>query len=408
MFPWKRQQPPSVPATQAEDQSEHLAHERLNSLINNMADGVLALDQDVNIVIYNGAALNLLDRNDPIGQKPLSEVFHPIDKDGGAVDVNALVKAAATPTVNRDYRLKYGDDSAINLYMSIAPVKLGYGEQGQQGYVVLIRDITHEKSLEEERDEFISVVSHELRTPIAITEGNVSNAMFIADKSGDIASIKKALAEAHDQVIFLADLVNDLSMLSRAERGVMPVDVAPIDIPAFVEELMKSYQKQATECGLNLVSKVAVSPGTTLYSSKLYVREVLQNFITNALKYTESGSVTIAAESNVDGGIKFSVADTGIGISQGDQKRVFEKFFRSGDFRTTKASGTGLGLYVTQKLAKLMNAKITFASELNQGSTFYINVPNLPVQAEPAAPNAPQGAQPSASAPSAAAGQPPA
>jgi len=77
-----------------------------------------------------------------------------------------------------------------NLYLSIAPVYLGYGQKGDRGFVLLMRDITKEKSLEEERDEFISVVSHELRTPIAITEGNISNAQFIAKKSGDITESK--------------------------------------------------------------------------------------------------------------------------------------------------------------------------------------------------------------------------
>lgn len=364
--------PPTNPATSA-----RLAHERLNSLINSMADGVIAVDKSVDVVLYNGAALNILDRNDPIEHKPLAEVLQPIDKDNNPVDIATLVTRATTPTTNRDLRLKYDDDSIINLYTSIAPVRLGYGERGQQGYVILLRDITHEKSLEEERDEFISVVSHELRTPIAITEGNVSNAQFIAEKTGDIDQIKKALDEAHVQVLFLADLVNDLSMLSRAERGLVPVDVGEINVNGFIDELVANYQKQAEEKGLKLVAHSKVGADTMLYSSKLYVREGLQNFITNSLKYTEQGSITISAEKIKDG-IKFSVTDTGIGISQSDQKRIFEKFFRSGDFRTTKASGTGLGLYVTKKLARLMGAEITFDSVLNKGSTFYLSIPNLP------------------------------
>ena len=357
--------------------SARLAHERLNSLINSMADAVIAVDKNVDVVLYNGAALNILDRNDPIEHKSLASVFHPVDKDNNPVDVTALVSGVTMPTTNRDMRLQYGDDSAINLYTSIAPVRLGYGERGQQGYVILLRDISHEKSLEEERDEFISVVSHELRTPIAITEGNVSNAQFIAEKSGDMDQIQRALNEAHTQVLFLADLVNDLSMLSRAERGMVPIDVGEVNVMGFVNELVNNYQKQAEEKGLTLAIRGTIDPNLTLYSSKLYVRETLQNFITNSLKYTEKGGVTISAEA-LTNGVKFAVQDTGIGISHSDQKRIFEKFFRSGDFRTTKASGTGLGLYVTKKLARLMGAEITFDSELNKGSTFYLSIPNLP------------------------------
>lgn len=373
---------------------DQLAHERLVSLINSMADGVIAVDKDVRVVIYNGAALNILDRNDPIEQRPLDDIFHPLDKDDKPVNVTKLVRSATVPTANRDLTLKYADGSSISIYTSIAPVRLGYGEQGQQGYVILLRDISQEKSLEEERDEFISVVSHELRTPIAITEGNIGNAEFIVEKSGDIEKVKQALHEAHNQTLFLAGLVNDLAMLSRAERGVTPVDVEPIDISALLDELVHNYGEQASAKGLKLTSHLTGNRKPQLVCSKLYVREVLQNFITNSIKYTETGSVTISAEGIPDG-VKFAVSDTGIGISKPDQKKVFQKFFRSGDFRTTKASGTGLGLYVTAKLARLLNAHITLVSELNKGSTFTINVPNMPLpKTEPDVANAASGPKP--------------
>jgi signal transduction histidine kinase len=113
-----------------------------------------------------------------------------------------------------------------------------------------------------------------------------------------------------------------------------------------------------------------------LQSSKLYVREILQNFITNAIKYTESGSVTLHAKP-VKQGVQFAVSDTGIGISKTDQERVFDKFFRSEDFHTRAQSGTGLGLYVTVKLSRLVHAEIDLESTPGKGSTFTVTVPNL-------------------------------
>jgi two-component system sensor histidine kinase VicK len=385
-----------TPATSPET-ATNIASQRLASLINNMADGVLAVDKNVHVVTYNGAALNILDRNDPIEGKPLSSVFKPLGKDNKPVAVTPLVTSAHMPIANRDLHLAYADGSNANLYISIAPVHLGYGEQGQQGYVILLRDITREKSLEEERDEFISVVSHELRTPIAITEGNISNAQYIVEKTGDISTVKDALKQAHDQVLFLADLVNDLSMLSRAERGVVPVDVAPIDMPELFDDLQKNYGPQAAAKGLKLAVVLPKNDKLALTSSKLYLREVLQNFITNSIKYTEKGSVTVTAKSFA-GGVVFSVSDTGIGISHADQQRVFEKFFRSGDYRTTKAPGTGLGLYVTAKLARMLEAHIDVDSTLNKGSTFSISVPNMavPVKHQVAAPAAPATPAPAA------------
>lgn len=355
--------------------TERLEHGRLTSLINSMADAVIAVDEQVNVVLFNGAALNILDVNNIKEGDKLSKLFKPIDKDNQTVNVMKMVSETTVPTTNRDLRLKYEDDSIINLYISIAPVHLGYGEEGQRGYVLLLRDITREKSLEEERDEFISVVSHELRTPIAISEGNISNAEYIAEKSGDVVAIRKALKEAHNQILFLSDMINDLSTLSRAERGKLNVDVEGINVHELVTELLNNYTPEAQKKGLEL--RMELDPKLELLQSgKLYTREVLQNFITNALKYTQRGTVTIHATQK-EKGVEFAVSDTGIGISKSDQERVFDKFFRSEDYRTRQSNGTGLGLYVTMKLARLIHAEISLDSELNKGSTFTIFIPNL-------------------------------
>lgn len=357
-------------------QNAELERERLTSLINSMADGVIATDENAIIVVYNGAALNILDVNSLMTGKKLKDVLKLIDKNNQPVDVHEMVVTAKTSTSSRDLKLQYPDGSCINLYTSIAPVRLGYGQEGRRGYVILLRDITHEKSLEEERDEFISVVGHELRTPIAIAEGNIGNAEFIYQKSGaNIAGVAEALKEAHNQINFLGSMVNDLATLSRAERGKLAVDIEDINAHELVEELARNYAPQAATKGLEL--KTDIDPHLQLLkSSRLYVREILQNFITNAIKYTESGCITIGAHVK-DKGIEFYVQDTGIGISKGDQEKVFDKFFRSEDFRTRANSGTGLGLYVTMKLARLIHADIDLESELNKGSTFMIYIPDL-------------------------------
>jgi len=358
-----------------EQTNEQLEHERLTSLINSMVDAVIAVDSRMRIVVYNGAALNIFDINMIEVGTPLQKVFQPIDYHDKPADIVAMIRSANTPVVDRDLRLKYNDGSIINLYISIAPVRLSYGQEGQSGFVLLLRDITREKSREEERDEFISVVSHELRTPITIAEGNIGNAQYILEKTNDIASIKQALKEAHDQTLFLADMINDLATLSRAERGKLQVEVENINVASFVAELESSYHDQAAAKGLEL--KTTIDPHLELlYSSKLYVREILQNFVTNAIKYTDRGSVTIEALASPPG-VRFSVSDTGIGISKADQKRVYDKFFRSEDFRTRKANGTGLGLYVTMKLARLIHAELSLDSQLNKGSTFTVFIPSL-------------------------------
>lgn len=360
-------------------QDDHIAaleHERLTSLINSMADGVIAVDEQQIVAVYNGAALNILDVNSGLKDRRLRSILKLVDKNNQQVDVEELVRKTTTQFTTRDLMLHYPNGESINLYLSIAPVHLGYGVDGARGHVILLRDITREKSLEEERDEFISVVSHELRTPIAIAEGNISNAQFVVDKAEDVPeTVKTSLKAAYDQTIFLSGMINDLATLSRAERGKLNVELESINANDLLHDLEQNYNPSAKDKGLKLIVKTDPQL-ELLQSSKLYVREILQNFITNAIKYTESGSVTVAAQAKPTG-ILFTVTDTGIGISKADKEKVFDKFFRSEDFRTRKSSGTGLGLYVTMKLARLIHAEIDLESELDKGSKFSIFVPNL-------------------------------
>lgn len=369
------EKPKQLAKTTADASAAALEHERLTSLIGSMADGVIAVDDATKVVLYNGAALSLLDINGNMTGRQLKRVMPLFDQEDQPIDVEQLVENTKTATSSRDYLLHYSDGSKVNLYLSIAPVYLGYGAEGDKGFVLLLRDITREKSLEEERDEFISVISHELRTPIAITEGNISNAQFIASKSGDINEIRKALDTAHEQVLFLAGLVNDLSTLSRAERNVLELNIESVNPHNLVEDLAAGYHDEAAAKGLEIHTDL--DPHLELLqTSKLYSREILQNFVTNAIKYTENGSVTIGAHM-APKGVRFTVSDTGIGISKGDQEKIFDKFFRSEDYRTRQNNGTGLGLYVTMKLARLIHAEISVESELNHGSTFSIFIPNL-------------------------------
>lgn len=357
---------------------EQLAFEQLLALINNMVDGVLAVDASLKIRQYNAAALDILDSNGAISGDLLTKHLKPLDKNDKPFDVASYLRKLSKAEIRRDLKLAYSDGSEINLYLAASPVHLGFGQKKSSGFTLILRDITREKSLEEERDEFISVVSHELRTPIAIAEGNISNAQFVLDnaKSANRTElVDKAIDEAHKQVLFLAGMINDLSTLSRAERGKLEVEITSIDVVKFLDELLDNYLPEARQRGLKLSLKHG-SKIDDLSSSELYVREILQNFITNALKYTEKGSVTLGASAR-SGGVEFFVSDTGIGLSKQDKEKVFDKFFRSEDFRTRKTNGTGLGLYVTMKLARLLGAEINVESKLNVGSTFKIFFPNL-------------------------------
>ncbi len=365
-------------ALQRSQKQERLQADRVVTIINNLTDATFSTDAHGKVVMYNAACLNLLDTNESLKGRPIAELFKLSDDSSKKVDLFEMISAAQITTRRSDVRHSYSDGEQIRLELTIAPIKSTFGDKRKgsqlQGYVVIARDVTKEKSLEEERDEFISVVSHELRTPITIVEGSVSNLQVLINQPKLPAQsvLSSTLETAHEQVLYLAKMVNDLSTLSRAERGVAD-GAEVIDVAEMVQRLHQQYQKDASARGLQLDLDLGSRTGS-INASRLYTEELLQNFITNAIKYTNKGTVTIIVKKSADT-VTFAVKDTGIGISRGDQQKVFNKFYRSEDYRIRETNGTGLGLYVSAKLAHKIGTQINLTSRLNHGSTFSFSLP---------------------------------
>ncbi len=356
-----------------QEQSDKLSveHQRLISIINSMSDGVIAVDENKVVINSNSIALDLLDVNVLNGLQ-VADCLRLVDANNNPIDISNKLNEIDKEFTTKEWLITYQDKSQANLYVSISRVRSGYGGV-LAGWVIILRDITLERSVEEERDDFISVASHELRTPIAITEGNISNALLAAENSSVDLAIKNSLKAAHDQVVFLSSLLNDLSMLSRANRGNLAMNIVEVDITEFVKTLATDYRPQAEAKGLTLSAEIREDIGKVA-TSELYLREIIQNFITNSIKYTEKGNISISVEAKAEN-VVFKVVDTGIGISKSDQNKLFKKFFRSDDFRVKKASGTGLGLYVTAKLIKLIGAKLSIESQLDHGTEIILSIP---------------------------------
>ncbi len=348
---------------------EALQRDRILTIVNNLADAIFSTDKDGVIQVYNAASLNLLDTNSELKGKNIDDVISLTDIEHKRFRLVRHFRTARSVESREDLSTVISGET-IRLSVIYSAVRNANSHQtsSDDGYVVILRDITKQKSLEEERDEFISVVSHELRTPITIAEGSLSNVQLMMGRK-DIP--KTTLAEnvktSHDQVLFLAKMVNDLSTLSRAERGVADA-TEEIDVAVMVHDLYNEYGPQAEAKGLHFNLDASPQLGTVV-ASRLYLKELLQNFITNAIKYTKKGEVTLIVK-KVGDSLEFAVKDTGIGISKSDQAHVFDKFWRSEDYRTRETGGTGLGLYVTAKLAKKLGTTIKMTSRLNHGSTF--------------------------------------
>ena len=357
---------------------ERLQYDRILTIINNLSDATFSTDEKGTVLMYNAAALDLMDTNDSIKGKNIGDLFNLTDSNKQATNLLTILKETKKSTRRDDLDHTYVDGESIRLEITFAPIRSSYSPfkkvGDDNGYIVILRDVTKQKSLEEERDEFIGVVSHELRTPVTIVEGTLSNLGVLIDRSQvpEPVLLAKTVKTAHDQVLYLAKLVNDLSALSRAERGIADA-TEEINVTDLLHSLHHKYQKEAETRNLQLNIDLGTKLGT-VNVSRLYLEELLQNLITNALKYTKEGSVTLQAKRSKNM-VRFTIADTGIGISRGDQTKVFGKFYRSEDYRIRETNGTGLGLYVSTKLAHKLNTTVELKSRLNHGSAFSFELP---------------------------------
>lgn len=357
---------------------EILQRDRILTIVNNLTDAILSTDMNGIIRVYNASSLNLLDTNTSLNGRHIDDVLPLFDQDNKSISLIKELKNAKTAVKRDDLEYRFDEEERMRLELTMSPIRSSYSHtkkgQTHDGFIIIMRDITKAKSLEEERDEFISVTSHELRTPIAIAEGTLSNVqLMIGHPNATEAMLKDLVSTAHDQVIFLANMVNDLSTLSRAERGVAD-EAEEIDVRELGHKMFDKYIVEAKTKNLQLDLDLSATLGKVKVS-RLYIEELLQNFVTNSLKYTKEGGVIIrfTEKNNI---ITFAVKDTGIGISKSDQAKIFQKFYRSEDYRTRETGGTGLGLYIAFKLAKKISTKIEVESRLNHGSTFSFELPD--------------------------------
>ncbi len=360
------------------NESLYFERTRLLSLINSMADAVIATDQKGTILLYNGAALELFDTNKSLHDESIQSLAEFKKSDGSTFNVVTEASKRSGTMVREDIGFEAADGSNVDLSISVSPVLTPGSTRNEAGYIMVLRDITKQKTLDEQKDEFISVASHELRTPIAIAEANISTAMLPKFSEELSEEGRKLLEQAHENVVFLSSLVSDLHVLAQAEKGHLEVDISEVDPKEFIEKMILDYETQVKEKGLKLKTKVADDLGA-IHTSYDALREIMQNYITNSIKYTEKGYILLKAYRDDEGkGVVFAVEDSGIGISATDQKHVFEKFYRSEDYRTRQSGGTGLGLYITKRLLERMGGEVWFESKLNKGSTFYCLLPDRP------------------------------
>lgn len=253
----------------------------------------------------------------------------------------------------------------------------------------LIRKLSAATKVAEEASQakslFLASVSHELRTPLTAIVG-----MTGLLRGTPLATDQREMVETVDVATrSLRSLIDGLLDLSRIEAGRMPVPNEPFDLIALLLDVRRLVEGQARERGLSFDLHVTPRTPLGLVGSRQHLHEALVNLVGNAVKFTQQGGVTVAvdAEPAEDGRLTLviEVSDTGIGIAQGDQERIFEDFTQADASILNRFGGTGLGLAITRRLVALMGGAISVDSAPGRGSTFRFHVPVVPASEEPLA-----------------------
>src|SRR5665213_648210 len=357
----------AAPGIEAEQERQQLL-----ALINNMLDAVLVVDNSENIIIYNQAAASLADNQQVLNGQPLKGSIRFIDSEGRPIELK--IKHTQAEFERKDLRLQAPDNSLVIVSVSVVPYIVN---RRSSGHVVIIRDITQDKTIDQEREEFVAVASHELRTPLTIAQSEVSMLLappYLPDNQESVKMLNSALRSLRQ----LSHIIKDLTNLSQVENEKLEVELEPLDPVDLLQEFESDYTDQAKAKGLSLKLKADPDPSSsTILTSRYVVREILSIFVANAIKFTDKGSVTLSVVNPEDGshGVTFCISDTGIGVAQSDQKKIFEKFFQSEDYNTRVHGGTGLGLYIAKQLAARITGRVWFETKLGKGSSFYLWVP---------------------------------
>lgn len=365
--------------------SSSLRDEKLKSnlIVSTIDDAVILIDTENIIQTFNPAAEKLLGwkADEALGVDYRSVVRianeQGIQYDDADHPVYKVFSEKKTVRDNHATVLKK-ENQVIGVDISMSPLI------DTEGYVsatiAVIRDVDQQRKEEKQRADFISTASHEMRTPVAAIEGYLALAMN--DKVCQVdAKALTYLDKAHSSTQHLGKLFQDLLTSAKAEDGRLTSNPEITDIGELVEKLVDDLRFSAEKKGLGLElhkGSQSASLAPLLYANvdPARIREVITNLFDNAVKYTDSGKITIGltGDANV---VQFHISDTGPGIPKEDISHLFQKFYRVDNSTTRTIGGTGLGLFICRKIIELYEGKIWVESDPGQGSTFYINLPRM-------------------------------
>lgn len=383
--------------TKVDNLSSDLKNEREKSeiIINSIEDGVILLDRDKMIRLFNPAATTITGstQEEAIGTE-YHTVLKFINEKGEALssDTHPVEKGFQNVTPYRDNNANIlsKNNKTVPVSISVSPLMDKNGVV--EGAVAVFRDVTNERSEEKQRAEFISTASHEMRTPVAAIEGYLALALNEKVAKIDIKA-REYLEKAHTSTEHLGKLFQDLLTAAKSEDGRITSHPVAVEVGQLLQEIVGEIRFTAEKKNMLVEYLIGSSAGKNISTESserqkvikpLYfvhadperLREVVINLFDNAVKYSEQGKITIGLTGD-DKVVQFRISDQGIGIPAEDISHMFQKFYRVDNSSTRTIGGTGLGLFICRKIIELYGGRIWVESQVGKGSTFFINLPRL-------------------------------
>lgn len=336
--------------------------DRQSTVLSGMNEGVLAVDNNQRVLFANVAAGDMLGfKPDQAKERSLLELVR-------SNDLHEIAQRAQTTELLAESEIEWQAETLRTLDVNAAPLP---GDPCP-GVVLVMHDITELKRLEGLRQQFVANVSHELKTPLssikAYTETLLNGAL------DDTEHAQHFLSRIDDQADRLHELIIDLLALARIESGQATIERTAISLPRIIDACLTDYEARAEAAEIALLAKVADN-AKDVFADEESLRQILNNLIDNALKYTpDGGTITVLSREEADQAV-IEVSDTGPGIDHAHHERLFERFYRVDKARSRELGGTGLGLAIVKHLCNAMDGTVSIESTPGEGSTFRVRLP---------------------------------
>jgi len=346
---------------------------KIEAIINSLTDGLMVIDREANLVLANPSILRLMQWSPDDYQKPLPELLERAEYDIEFKESpyrESLERVLVEGESLKD-EMTLGSQPPTIFQVFWVPLKDGDGRTS--GAVILLHDITDFIELDRMKSDFISIVSHELKTPLTSIKGFLR--LLTAERVGPITDKQRHYLEIVErQSESLTTLIEDLLDLSKIEAGIIEVRHDPVSLADVVNGVIQQLDNLAREKDISLSVQI---PGDlpNVRGDGDRLSQVFMNLIHNAVKFTPPGGRVEIKATPTSKNCLVKVADNGIGISQQDLKRIFQKFYQVDSSSTRQQSGTGLGLAITRQLVAALDGEIRVSSVKGKGTTFSLTFP---------------------------------